>query len=516
VLAATRGSAHPSAQLACGILGGLQVHGDPAADPFREQATEGIRLTLPELTITRPCRNMVGTMLILTLLALSSLPPLRTADELLPETPNNWRYERLEFPLTFAPELDFEGFEELRFAPGMFDPESASHFSYVFAIRIEQDLSVDAAFLEDFLRRYYRGLCAAVAEARELELALDSIAARVVSGEQGFVATIDFLDAFGSGAPLELRAELELHSSARHTELLGLVSPRPREAAIWSELEGVRERWRAARRPPATLNHLYVVPDADTYGALVDSPFLSDFGLRELRTTVRTDITYTGLYFYGESTYFEFLSPSQAFPQGSTGLAFGFERVGGAASAGEALAAAGIGASVSPITREFEGAQVPWFQMLGIQGAPSAPLSLFALEYDTHFLRSWYPTLEPAAGGISRREVLERYAAKLGQGKLRDDALLREVSAVHLVLDSAGTEHFTTLCTALDYNVEPAGESIVCDGPGVTFVVRTQEPSRGVTGLELALREPIDRETLELGRARLSFEGASALLEFRP
>ena len=51
------------------------------------------------------------------LIPLLSLAPLATArDELLPSTPEGWQYERIDFPLAFAPELDYEGFEELRVA----------------------------------------------------------------------------------------------------------------------------------------------------------------------------------------------------------------------------------------------------------------------------------------------------------------------------------------------------------------------------------------------------------------
>ena len=41
-------------------------------------------------------------------------------------TPEGWRTETIPFPLEFAPELEYEGLEELRFAPGMFDAAAAT------------------------------------------------------------------------------------------------------------------------------------------------------------------------------------------------------------------------------------------------------------------------------------------------------------------------------------------------------------------------------------------------------
>ena len=38
------------------------------------------------------------------------------------EVPAGWRSEVIPFPLDFAPSLTHRGFEEIRFAPGMFDP----------------------------------------------------------------------------------------------------------------------------------------------------------------------------------------------------------------------------------------------------------------------------------------------------------------------------------------------------------------------------------------------------------
>ena len=58
--------------------------------------------------------------------------------------------------------------------------------------------------------------------------------------------------------------------------------------------------------PPVFLNHLYTVLDTATYKAIEADPFWrTQFAPSERRTTVRTDETYTGLYFYGVNTYFE-------------------------------------------------------------------------------------------------------------------------------------------------------------------------------------------------------------------
>src|SRR6516165_8816112 len=59
--------------------------------------------------------------------------------------------------------------------------------------------------------------------------------------------------------------------------------------------------------PQVFLNHFYVVLDSPTYRAVEEDAFLrKHFAVNEKRTTTNAEMTYTGLYFYGINTYFEF------------------------------------------------------------------------------------------------------------------------------------------------------------------------------------------------------------------
>ena len=85
-------------------------------------------------------------------IALQSSPAVPAA--ILPPAPAGWRSERLTFPLDFAPAIDLSGIEDLRFAPGMFQPGSESYFSYALALHLEGDVEIDLAFLQRFLDDY--------------------------------------------------------------------------------------------------------------------------------------------------------------------------------------------------------------------------------------------------------------------------------------------------------------------------------------------------------------------------
>ncbi|MEE8467484.1 MAG: DUF5829 family protein, partial [Planctomycetota bacterium] len=424
-------------------------------------------------------------MYLLAALALVSLASAQERPALLPPTPAGWRYERLEFPLSFAPELNFAGYEELRFAPGMFEPGTDTYFTYILGVRLEQELVVDLEFVESFLHAYYRGLCREVGQGRGLDLDLSKFSVTVEQDGSQFLAMVEMFDPFVTGEPLTLRVEFAAHAAAQGTELFGLASPAPRDAPLWEQLHTFAERWRAVRPAPVFLNHVYVIPDVETHAAIAASKFLAQaFGSFEERTTVRADMSYTGIYFYARETYIEFLPPNSSvgLGQGSSGVAFGIERTGGTQVLAGELEERGLRSFVGPISREWGGEQVPWFKMLSLEKAHAASqLSLFSLEYDPRFLAEWHPDLPPQRGGILRGQVLGRYAAKLGQREPHAEALIEDVREVHLSLDERQRGRLLDACRVFGYVVEAAADTWICDGPCVRLVVRESKDPGGVT-----------------------------------
>jgi len=454
------------------------------------------------------------------LLALALLAAVQAAppDSLLPPPPAGWRSERLDLPLDFAPELAYRGVEDLLFAPGMFEPGSDSYFSYALALRLEGDVGADAAMLDGFLTTYYRGLCRAVGESRGLERDPETVTASVRRAGAGFVARVELYDPFNAsgtgGGDLDLVLEITVRDGERATEILGLASPLDPDAPVWAELHALGDAWRAARPAPVGLNHVYLVVDEATYGALAASDFLRErFAVGEERTTVRRDLSYSGLYLYAGSTYFEFLPPTPAagLVEGASGLALGVDETGGLAALERALAGRGVPAAGGPVTRELDGVAVPWFAILGVE-MPAGTLSLFAMEYDPGFLAGWHAGLPPEGPSVARADVLARYAASLDRTDLRERAPLVDVREVHVALDEAQRERLLAVCAAAGHAIERAGDAWFVLGPGFRLRIEGSDEPGGVVGLELALRAPLERAPLRLGRIELSFAGDTATL----
>lgn len=496
---------------------------------------------------------MIALVPLLLPLAAAPIQDARADGELplLPELPEDWRHERLEFPLDFAPELPLEGVELLGFAPGMFSEGERDFWTYVLALDVTgpggapvgvafgpqgDSLGVDAAWLEGVLTGYYRGLCAAVGESRDVPIAAERITAEVTGGGQDYLATVELIDAFVTGRPLTLRIELSLWpdpAGGPGLQLLGLASPAPVTSGVWVELRELGAAWRAARPVPVLLNHVYFVPDLETYEALRDSALLRSFAVVEERTTRRGDTSYTGLYLYGERTYLEFLRPDPAagFPAGSTGVAFGVELEGGLERVAAALDDEGVPSFAGPITRALEAGdeeadpeQVPWFDILGFQAATTTQrLQLFAMEYDPGFLDRWHAPEGGASGRIDRAAVLARYAEVLGGPEA---PWLGDVTHVQLDLTPEEEQRWLEVARAFrmgrehdaGYHLDAERVLEIRTGPGWSLSSgRSRALPGGVLLVQGTLRNPPPAGTaseLRLGQVRLHLEDGTFTLLF--
>ncbi len=239
----------------------------------------------------------------------------------------------------------------------------------------------------------------------------------------------------------------------------------PRELVL-AATAGAAPRQQAgagAAQPPVFLNHFFVVVDAASYQAARSSAFLTrELAPFEARTTVRNDMSYTGIYWYGRRTYFELFEPGSQGQQGASGLALGVEEPG--ASAGvrrrwqEALGAAGGG----PVTRKTENDEPPWFEMTFSREIPG--LRVFLMEYHAEFLVRWYGELTKPRS-IARADVLDRYVAKIGLADRRERALLQDVVGLEIALAPPDRETLVKQLRAVSWLAQDAGEAVVCSGP---------------------------------------------------
>ncbi|WP_143569859.1 hypothetical protein [Tenacibaculum agarivorans] len=141
--------------------------------------------------------------------------------------PKEWRFEKINFPLDFAKDITWEGFEELRFSPGMFDVKSATYFTYYFAIQIQNKVEISEKEIKDMLEKYYRGLCKAVNAKDKFTINYNDITATIKKTDScSLTADIVFFDSFTNGKKLNLAMMMEIQKNNESLLLITSVTPK--------------------------------------------------------------------------------------------------------------------------------------------------------------------------------------------------------------------------------------------------------------------------------------------------
>jgi hypothetical protein len=177
---------------------------------------------------------------------------VRAEDTVKLPTPKGWRNERLKLPPDFAPKMKLKGVEDLRFAPGMFDPKSESFFSYLFLLQVEGKSKLTDELLQSELLKYYQGLAKSVLAGRNIKvseskfkLSLKPIKAKQVNQPKSLVeysGDLKWIEPFATAKPQTLLFEIQTwhNNDSKQNLIFVCVSPKGKKAEIWKQLHSIR------------------------------------------------------------------------------------------------------------------------------------------------------------------------------------------------------------------------------------------------------------------------------------
>lgn len=179
-----------------------------------------------------------------------------------------WKGERITLPPAFAPAMKLRGIEEIRFAPGMFQAQSDSFFSYAFVFSVTKDQELTPEVIQREILTYYRGLAESVLKGRgqtvdagKFTFALARSKQAVGTPEQlpastlvtQYAGELDWVEPFATRKPQALHFEIQSWSAPRPARnyLFVCASPKaPGETeAIWRELRTIRRRFEIKNKP---------------------------------------------------------------------------------------------------------------------------------------------------------------------------------------------------------------------------------------------------------------------------
>jgi len=158
------------------------------------------------------------------------------------KAPEGWSGETLKLPPGFARDMKLKGIEEIRFAPGMFKPDTETFFSYAFVFWLPGDKPIEADTIHSEIMTYYRGLATAVSKG---EIKTDGFKLKlepVEKQESEWVGTLEWVEPFRTKEAQTLRFEItQRQLSEPDARLLSIaVSPQQDlKHAVWKDLRGI-------------------------------------------------------------------------------------------------------------------------------------------------------------------------------------------------------------------------------------------------------------------------------------
>ncbi len=154
-------------------------------------------------------------------------------------SPDTWGPEIFSFPLEFAPSIDYQGFEDIRFAPGWSDTTANDYFTYTFVWYLDGDPKLTTDKLTDHVKAYFGGLMSGTSGRDDLPVVTASFTKRQNDTYAGFV---DTYDAFFKKTDMTLHISVEstyCKSTGKYIVWFKL-SPKPLEDSLWQMFDTVR------------------------------------------------------------------------------------------------------------------------------------------------------------------------------------------------------------------------------------------------------------------------------------
>jgi hypothetical protein len=158
---------------------------------------------------------------------------------------STWGRENFTFPLGFARDIQYQGFEEARFPKGWNDTQSPYFWTYTFAWNIAHDSMLTAQELENDMQYYFDGVMSL-----EIERKSDSTIANTsalfllkesTSNHSAFIGKVQTWDHFTTKKPISLYVEVDQHycKEQKKVVILFRFSPKKFDHDIWNTMSAI-------------------------------------------------------------------------------------------------------------------------------------------------------------------------------------------------------------------------------------------------------------------------------------
>jgi len=172
---------------------------------------------------------------------------LEKTDTNLLEIDSTWGQEIFIFPIHFAPEINYEGFEDIRFSPGWAKKESNDFWAYAFAWSVKANSAISEKEMETNLKLYFDGLMKVVNKDEDKIIPKTQVKLHKKEGSEDrtyYTAKLTIYDAFTTKKPITLNVQVENYylNNKKKAIILFRFSPKAFENDIWNKLKTVNLR----------------------------------------------------------------------------------------------------------------------------------------------------------------------------------------------------------------------------------------------------------------------------------
>ena len=163
--------------------------------------------------------------------------------------PNGWDVERFPLPPDFAPQMNYKGVEDLRFAPGWGDSTSVGYWSYTYLWWLDGNPKIDATSLQVNLKAYYTGLVGRNITRRKIpanKVVPTHVTIKKIKAADGNLETysgsIQMLD-YMTRKPIILNTLIHVRrcEGQKNTPVFVEISPKPLVHSIWQQFYKIAE-----------------------------------------------------------------------------------------------------------------------------------------------------------------------------------------------------------------------------------------------------------------------------------
>lgn len=161
------------------------------------------------------------------------------------ESDTTWLEEIIPFPIHFAPEIKYQGFEDLRFAKQWRDSNHEAFWSYTFAWHITSIEEFDENILETNIKYYYDGLMTTVNKKKDFEVpesTVQFVRANGDSSDIDYIGKLQVYDSFNLEEMINLNMRVKVYHCQQNTSttVVFRISPQNFNHSIWEQFKDVK------------------------------------------------------------------------------------------------------------------------------------------------------------------------------------------------------------------------------------------------------------------------------------